>query len=93
MNASLMAFGPLQPLVDAPVWVVLLLKITAILFAAWLAHLALATDRLSERLAVSWPERPSRLLAGKGKFGVTPVYKKIANSHFHPLILDHIAHA
>ena len=27
---------------DAPVWVVLLLKITAILLAAWLAHLALA---------------------------------------------------
>ena len=30
------------PLVDAPVWVALLLKITAILAAAWLAHLALA---------------------------------------------------
>ena len=41
MNALLMAFGGLQSIVDAPVWVVLLLKITAILLAAWLAHLAL----------------------------------------------------
>ena len=41
MNALLMAFGGLQPIIDAPVWVVLLLKITAILFAAWLAHLVL----------------------------------------------------
>ena len=41
VNALLMAFGGLQPIVDAPVWVVLLLKITAILLAAWLAHLAL----------------------------------------------------
>ena len=41
MNALLIAFGPLQPIVDAPVWVVLLLKITALLFAAWLGHLAL----------------------------------------------------
>jgi beta-lactamase regulating signal transducer with metallopeptidase domain len=37
-----MAFGGLQPIIDAPVWVVLLLKITVILFAAWLVHLAIA---------------------------------------------------
>ena len=42
MNPLLIAFGPLQPFIDAPVWVVLLLKITAILFAAWLAHRVLA---------------------------------------------------
>jgi len=42
MNALLLAFGGLQPIVDAPAWVVLLLKLTAILSAAWLAHLAIA---------------------------------------------------
>ena len=36
-----MAFGGWQSMVDAPLWVVLLLKITAILSAAWLAHAAL----------------------------------------------------
>jgi beta-lactamase regulating signal transducer with metallopeptidase domain/uncharacterized GH25 family protein len=42
MNAWLTAFGGWQPLVDAPVWVLMLLKISAILAAAWLAHLAIA---------------------------------------------------
>jgi beta-lactamase regulating signal transducer with metallopeptidase domain/uncharacterized GH25 family protein len=42
MNALLMASRGLQPIVDAPVWIVLLSKITAILLIAWLIHLALA---------------------------------------------------
>ncbi|MHB1034018.1 MAG: carboxypeptidase regulatory-like domain-containing protein [Pirellulales bacterium] len=42
MNALLAAFGGLQTLADAPASVVFVLKITAILSAAWLAHLALA---------------------------------------------------
>ena len=42
MNALLTASRLLQPIADAPVWVVLLLKVTAILSAAWLVHLALA---------------------------------------------------
>ena len=42
MSALLMASRLLQPMVDAPVWALLLLKGTAILLAAWLAHLALA---------------------------------------------------
>ncbi len=41
MNTLLMAFGGWRPILDAPVWVVLLLKITAILLVAWLVHLAL----------------------------------------------------
>jgi beta-lactamase regulating signal transducer with metallopeptidase domain/uncharacterized GH25 family protein len=41
MNDLLTASHGLQPIIDAPVWVVLLLKATAILFAAWLAHLAI----------------------------------------------------
>jgi beta-lactamase regulating signal transducer with metallopeptidase domain/protocatechuate 3,4-dioxygenase beta subunit len=35
------ALGGWQAIVDAPVWVALVLKITAVLLAAWLAHLAL----------------------------------------------------
>ncbi|NQT14484.1 MAG: carboxypeptidase regulatory-like domain-containing protein, partial [Planctomycetes bacterium] len=42
MNALLVASRGLQPIVDAPVWVVLVLKATAILLAAWLVHLAVA---------------------------------------------------
>lgn len=42
MNARLLAFGGIQPIVDAPVWVMLLLKLTVILLAAWLVHLAIA---------------------------------------------------
>ncbi len=42
MNALLMASLGLQPIVDAPVWVVLVLKATAILSVAWLVHLAIA---------------------------------------------------
>ena len=42
MNAWLTTFeGFVQSIVDAPGWVVLVLKITAILMAAWLVHLAL----------------------------------------------------
>ncbi len=42
MNAWLTTFeGFVQPIVDAPGWVVLVLKITAILMAAWLVHTAL----------------------------------------------------
>ncbi len=41
MNTLLVASRGLRPIVDAPEWVVLLLKITAILLAAWVAHLAL----------------------------------------------------
>lgn len=42
MNALRTISGGLELLVGAPVWMVLLLKITAVLSAAWLAHLALA---------------------------------------------------
>jgi beta-lactamase regulating signal transducer with metallopeptidase domain/uncharacterized GH25 family protein/thiol-disulfide isomerase/thioredoxin/Leucine-rich repeat (LRR) protein len=42
MNALLSAFGGMQPIVDAPAWVVLLLKLTAILAAAWFVHAAIA---------------------------------------------------
>ncbi|MHB1037353.1 MAG: carboxypeptidase regulatory-like domain-containing protein [Pirellulales bacterium] len=42
MNALLAASGGLQTLADAPASVVFVLKITAFLSAAWLAHLALA---------------------------------------------------
>ena len=42
MNAFFADFFGLQTIIDAPVWVLLLLKLTAILSAAWLAHLALA---------------------------------------------------
>ncbi len=42
MNALLMASGGLPSIVDAPVWVVLVLKATAILSVAWLVHLAIA---------------------------------------------------
>ncbi|MHB8901223.1 MAG: carboxypeptidase regulatory-like domain-containing protein, partial [Thermoguttaceae bacterium] len=41
MNTLLTASRILQPIMDAPVWVILLLKITAILLAAWFIHLAL----------------------------------------------------
>ena len=41
MNRLLTASGLLHSLVGAPVWGVLLLKITAVLSAAWLAHVAL----------------------------------------------------
>jgi len=41
MNTLLTASGGLQPLVDAPVWAVVVLKVTAILAAAWAAHGAL----------------------------------------------------
>ena len=40
MNFFVTTFGGLHPLVDAPLWVVLLLKTTVILSAAWVAHLA-----------------------------------------------------
>jgi beta-lactamase regulating signal transducer with metallopeptidase domain len=42
MNTLLTAFGGWRSIVDAPLWFALLLKVTAILSAAWLAHLALA---------------------------------------------------
>ena len=42
MNAFLSESFGLQTIVDTPVWVLLLFKLTAILSAAWLAHLALA---------------------------------------------------
>ena len=41
MNTLLVASRSLQPVVDAPEWVLLLLKVTAILLAAWVAHLVL----------------------------------------------------
>ena len=41
MNALSTAIGGLQSIVDAPVWVVLQLKITAILLAAWFVHMVL----------------------------------------------------
>ena len=42
MNALLTASRVSQLLVDAPAWAMLLVKITAILSAAWLAHLVLS---------------------------------------------------
>ena len=66
MNALLLAFGGLQPIVDAPAWVVLLLKLTAILSAAWLAHLAIANQSsLASRLVARDGGRPDRH-AGRG---------------------------
>ena len=50
MNTFLADSFGLQTIVDAPVWVLLLLKLTAILSAAWLAHLAIA--RLNPRWRV-----------------------------------------
>jgi beta-lactamase regulating signal transducer with metallopeptidase domain len=41
MNSLLVAFGGWQSIVDAPLWGVLLLKISTILSVAWLAHLSL----------------------------------------------------
>ena len=41
MNTQIMLSRILQAVVDAPVWCLLLLKITAILALAWLVHLAL----------------------------------------------------
>jgi beta-lactamase regulating signal transducer with metallopeptidase domain/protocatechuate 3,4-dioxygenase beta subunit/Leucine-rich repeat (LRR) protein len=41
MNAFQLASHGMQSIVDAPEWIVFLLKITGILLAAWLAHLAL----------------------------------------------------
>jgi len=42
MNTAQTASRVLQLIVDAPVWVLLLLKITAILLVAWAVHWALA---------------------------------------------------
>ena len=63
MNALLSAFGGLQPIVDAPVWVVLLLKLTAILSAAWLVH---AGDCASQSSLAS------RLVASDGRRSCSP---------------------
>jgi len=41
MNSLPAASSLLQPIVDAPLWIVLLLKITGVLLATWLAHLVL----------------------------------------------------
>ncbi|MGA2799112.1 MAG: hypothetical protein ABSE63_16150, partial [Thermoguttaceae bacterium] len=41
MNTQIMVSRLVQTIVDAPVWILLLLKITAILGLAWLVHLAL----------------------------------------------------
>ena len=41
MNAWLTVSRFWQPIIEAPLWAVLLVKLTAILLAAWLAHLAL----------------------------------------------------
>ncbi|MBN2293449.1 MAG: hypothetical protein JXM70_13550 [Pirellulales bacterium] len=41
MNALPMTFDGLHPILDLPVWGLLLLKITAVLSAAWLGHLVL----------------------------------------------------
>ena len=41
MNTQIMLSHILQAIVDAPVWCLLLLKITAMLCLAWLVHLAL----------------------------------------------------
>ena len=63
-----------------------------LLATPFMRHVA-ATDQHSKRLTSSCPERSFRSLAGKGKFEVIPVYKKIANCRFHPLIHDNNAHA
>jgi len=62
VNALLMSFRGLQPIVDAPVWVVLLLKATAILLAAWTAHLALARSNPRWR-ALLWRATAVGLIA------------------------------
>lgn len=51
----------------------------------FMRHVA-ATDQHSKRLTSSCPVWPSRSRAGDGKFEVVPVYKKIANCRFQPLI-------
>ncbi|MBN2218468.1 MAG: carboxypeptidase regulatory-like domain-containing protein, partial [Pirellulales bacterium] len=62
MNTLSAAFGGFESVLDAPLWVMLLVKATAVLAAAWVAHLALARANPRWRV-VLWRATAVGLLA------------------------------